>query len=63
MSRQIGIFCTRWNVAIGGQLFSKSFRGLTVYKLQMLGLDSEPLEAANGATLHNTRTDHPTTAQ
>ena len=36
---QIGIFCTRWNVVIGGQLFSKSFRGLTVYKLQMLGLE------------------------
>jgi Ni/Fe-hydrogenase subunit HybB-like protein len=34
---QIGIFCTRWNVVIGGQLFSKSLRGLTVFKLQMLG--------------------------
>jgi Ni/Fe-hydrogenase subunit HybB-like protein len=34
---QIGIFCTRWNVVIGGQLFSKSLRGLTVYKLEMLG--------------------------
>ncbi|MBI2832987.1 MAG: polysulfide reductase NrfD [Acidobacteria bacterium] len=34
---QIGIFSTRWNVVIGGQLFSKSLRGLTVYKMQMLG--------------------------
>jgi len=34
---QIGIFCTRWNVVIGGQLFSKSLRGLTVFKLEMLG--------------------------
>jgi Ni/Fe-hydrogenase subunit HybB-like protein len=36
---QIGIFSTRWNVVIGGQLFSKSLRGLTVYKLQVLGLE------------------------
>ncbi|MFQ5696344.1 MAG: NrfD/PsrC family molybdoenzyme membrane anchor subunit, partial [Terriglobia bacterium] len=34
---QIGIFSTRWNVVIGGQLFSKSLRGLTVYKTQLLG--------------------------
>jgi Ni/Fe-hydrogenase subunit HybB-like protein len=34
---QIGIFSIRWNVVIGGQLFSKSLRGLTVYKLQLLG--------------------------
>ena len=36
---QIGIFSTRWNVVIGGQLFSKSFRGLTVYKLELFGLE------------------------
>jgi len=36
---QIGIFSTRWNVVIGGQLFSKSLRGLTVYKVQLLGLE------------------------
>ncbi|MEK6610982.1 MAG: NrfD/PsrC family molybdoenzyme membrane anchor subunit [Gemmatimonadota bacterium] len=36
---QIGIFSTRWNVVIGGQLFSKSLRGLTVYKVELLGLD------------------------
>ncbi len=34
---QIGIFSTRWNVVIGGQLFSKSLRGLTVYKMQLMG--------------------------
>jgi Ni/Fe-hydrogenase subunit HybB-like protein len=36
---QIGIFSTRWNVVIGGQLFSKSLRGLTVYKIQLMGLE------------------------
>jgi len=30
----IGIFAMRWNVVIGGQLFSKSFLGYTVYKMQ-----------------------------
>ena len=29
-----GIFAMRWNVVIGGQLFSKSFLGYTTYKLQ-----------------------------
>ncbi len=36
---QVGIFSTRWNVVIGGQLFSKSLRGLTVYKLELFGLE------------------------
>jgi Ni/Fe-hydrogenase subunit HybB-like protein len=36
---QIGIFSIRWNVVIGGQLFSKSFRGLTVYKVELLGIE------------------------
>jgi len=36
---QVGIFSTRWNVVIGGQLFSKSLRGLTVYKMEYLGLE------------------------
>lgn len=35
----VGIFSTRWNVVIGGQLFSKSLRGLTVYKLQLTGIE------------------------
>lgn len=30
----MGIFAMRWNVVIGGQLFSKSFLGYTSYKLQ-----------------------------
>ncbi len=29
----MGIFAMRWNVVIGGQLFSKSFLGYTTYKL------------------------------
>jgi len=36
---QIGIFSTRWNVVIGGQLFSKSFMGLTAYKMTIFGLE------------------------
>jgi Ni/Fe-hydrogenase subunit HybB-like protein len=36
---QVGIFGTRWNVVIGGQLFSKSFRGLTVYKAELGGIE------------------------
>jgi predicted membrane protein len=30
----IGIFAMRWNVVVGGQLFSKSFLGYTSYKLE-----------------------------
>jgi Ni/Fe-hydrogenase subunit HybB-like protein len=29
----VGIFAMRWNVVIGGQLFSKSFLGYTTYKI------------------------------
>jgi predicted membrane protein len=36
---QVGIFSTRWNVVIGGQLFSKSFWGLTAYKMSLGGLE------------------------
>lgn len=36
---QVGIFSTRWNVVIGGQLFSKSLRGLTVYKMELGGME------------------------
>ena len=36
---QVGIFSTRWNVVIGGQLFSKSLRGLTAYKLEVGGTE------------------------
>jgi Ni/Fe-hydrogenase subunit HybB-like protein len=31
----IGIFAMRWNVVIGGQLFSKSFLGYTSYKMAL----------------------------
>jgi predicted membrane protein len=30
----VGIFAMRWNVVIGGQLFSKSFLGYTSYKME-----------------------------
>ncbi len=36
---QVGIFATRWNVVVGGQLFSKSFRGLTEYEMTIFGLE------------------------
>jgi predicted membrane protein len=36
---QVGIFSTRWNVVVGGQLFSKSLRGLTVYKMELGGIE------------------------
>jgi len=36
---QFGIFATRWNVVIGGQMFSKSFRGLTTYKMEFGGIE------------------------
>lgn len=36
---QIGIFSTRYNVVVGGQLFSKSLRGLTIYKIELFGVE------------------------
>jgi Ni/Fe-hydrogenase subunit HybB-like protein len=36
---QLGIFAVRWNVVIGGQMFSKSFRGLTTYKMVITGME------------------------
>ncbi len=32
----IGLFAMRWNVVIGGQLFSKSFLGYTTYKMGLV---------------------------
>ena len=32
----LGIFAMRWNVVIGGQLFSKSFLGYTTYKMGLV---------------------------
>jgi predicted membrane protein len=34
-----GIFFMRWNVVIGGQLFSKSFLGFTSFKLGLIGAE------------------------
>jgi predicted membrane protein len=33
----VGVAAMRWNVVIGGQLFSKSLRGFTTYKMEMAG--------------------------
>jgi len=35
----MGIFFMRWNVVIGGQVFSKSFLGFTSYKLGLIGAE------------------------
>jgi len=32
-----GVLAMRWNVVIGGQLFSKSLRGFTTYKMELAG--------------------------
>ena len=42
----IGIFAMRWNVVIGGQLFSKSFLGYTTYKLDLISREGELVAAA-----------------
>ncbi len=41
----IGIFAMRWNVVIGGQLFSKSFLGYTTYKLDLISREGELVAA------------------
>ena len=35
----VGVFAMRWNVVIGGQLFSKSLRGVMAYKLEFAGVE------------------------
>ena len=35
----IGVFAMRYNVVIGGQLFSKSLRGFMSYKLELAGME------------------------
>jgi Ni/Fe-hydrogenase subunit HybB-like protein len=35
----MGIFFMRWNVVVGGQLFSKSFLGFTSFKIGLIGLE------------------------
>ena len=45
----ISVFAMRWNVVIGGQLFSKSFLGYTTYKMALA--TREGLVAAIGLTI------------
>jgi predicted membrane protein len=35
----LGVLAMRWNVVIGGQLFSKSLRGVMSYKMEFAGLE------------------------
>ena len=42
----IGIFAMRWNVVIGGQLFSKSFLGYTTYKMALVTREGLLVSAA-----------------
>ena len=42
----VGIFAMRWNVVIGGQLFSKSFLGYTAYKISLVSREGELIAAA-----------------
>ena len=35
----IGVMAMRWNVVIGGQIFSKSLRGVMSYKMEFAGLE------------------------
>lgn len=41
----IGVFFMRWNVVIGGQLFSKSFYGFTSFKLGLIGPEGSLMAA------------------
>jgi predicted membrane protein len=41
----IGVYSMRWNVVIGGQLFSKSFAGFTSFKVGLIGLDGTLMAA------------------
>ena len=42
----MGIFAMRWNVVIGGQLFSKSFLGYTTYKMALVTREGSLVAAA-----------------
>ncbi len=35
----VGVLAMRWNVVIGGQLFSKSLRGIMSYKMEFIGME------------------------
>jgi predicted membrane protein len=41
----IGVYSMRWNIVIGGQLFSKSFAGFTSFKVGLIGLDGTLMAA------------------
>ncbi|MEI7728561.1 MAG: NrfD/PsrC family molybdoenzyme membrane anchor subunit [Verrucomicrobiota bacterium] len=41
-----GVLAMRWNVVIGGQLFSKSLRGFTTYKMELGGQEGWLMAAA-----------------
>lgn len=41
-----GVLAMRWNVVIGGQLFSKSLRGFTTYKMELHGQEGWIMAAA-----------------
>ncbi|MFC2089464.1 NrfD/PsrC family molybdoenzyme membrane anchor subunit [Bacteroidota bacterium] len=41
----IGIFFMRWNVVIGGQLFSKSFLGFTTFEVSPFGVEGSLMAA------------------
>ncbi len=41
----IGVYSMRWNVVIGGQLFSKSFSGFTSFKVGLIGIDGTLMAA------------------
>jgi predicted membrane protein len=41
----LGVYSMRWNVVIGGQLFSKSYSGFTSFKLGLIGLDGTLMAA------------------
>ena len=42
----VGVFAMRWNVVIGGQLLSKSFRGFTSYTPELLGIGGVAMATA-----------------
>jgi Ni/Fe-hydrogenase subunit HybB-like protein len=42
----VGVLAMRWNVVIGGQLFSKSLRGFTTYKMEWAGHEGWPVALA-----------------
>ncbi len=59
----IGIFAMRWNVVIGGQLFSKSFLGYTTYKMAWATREGVlPVSTAAHPAVRHSRRAHPAAA-